>query len=46
MARKGPEMYLNYLKQWKRSEAGTKKVEASTCLDLTSPVTQIQLQSY
>ena len=25
MARKGPEMYLNYLKQWKRSEAGTKK---------------------
>ena len=25
MARKGPEMYFNYLKQWKRSEAGTKK---------------------
>ena len=25
MARKGPEMYLNYLKQWKRCEAGTKK---------------------
>ena len=25
MARKGPEMYMNYLKQWKRSEAGTKK---------------------
>ena len=25
MARKGPEMYLNYLKQWKRSEARTKK---------------------
>ena len=25
MARKGPEMYLNYLKQWKRSEAGSKK---------------------
>ena len=28
MARKGPEMYLNYLKQWKRSEAGTKKSRA------------------
>lgn len=25
MARKGPEIYFNYLKQWKRSEAGTKK---------------------
>ena len=25
MARRGPEMYMNYLKQWKRSEAGTKK---------------------
>ena len=25
MARKGPEIYFNYLKQWKRSEAGSKK---------------------
>lgn len=25
MARKGPEIYFNYLKQWKHSEAGTKK---------------------